>query len=128
MDGIDRENVIEEIESVGLGLLHDVRGYLRLVLVHLLKVHGWPGLSVRWNWRSEMIRFQAEAAQRFAPSMRDRIDLAGLYASAAEQVGLLRYGGAAARVPPAVCPVTVDQLLTASDEELEAAFASRPTA
>jgi hypothetical protein len=124
VDGIDWENVIEEIESVGRSQLHDVEGYLRQVLVRLLKVHGWPGLSDRQHWRSEMVRFQCEAVQRFAPSMRERIDLAVLYATAVKVAGLLRYGGDAGRVPPAVCPVTADQLLTASYEELEAAFSN----
>jgi hypothetical protein len=122
VDGIDWENVIDEIESVGLSLLHDVEDYSRQVLVYLLKVHGWPTLSDRRNWRYEMMRFQAEAVQRFAPSMRQRIDLAALYASAVEQVGVLRYGGSVGRVSPSICPVTLDQLLTASNVELEAAF------
>jgi hypothetical protein len=121
-DSIDWENVIEEIESVGLGLLHDVEGYLRQVMVQLLKVHGRPGLSVRQHWRSEMVRFQCEAVQRFAPSMRERIDLAALHATAVKLVGLLRYGGDAGRVPPSVCPVALEKLLTASCDELEGAF------
>ena len=60
--------------------------------------------------REEIAAFQAEAAQRFAPSMRQRIDLDRLYAAALKQVGAADYG----RPPapwPAECPCSADQLL-----------------
>ena len=82
---------------MGLSELNAVRSHLRLMLVHLLKVYGWPDhLSVA-HWREEIAAFQAEAAQRFAPSMRQRIDLDRLYAAALKQVGAAEYGG---RQPP----------------------------
>jgi hypothetical protein len=110
VNDIDWAHVVEEIEDVGLSELNAVRSHLRLMLAHLLKVYGWPDhLSVA-HWREEIAAFQADAAQRFAPSMRHRIDLDRLYAAALKQVGAAEYG----RQPapwPVECPCSVDQLL-----------------
>jgi Domain of unknown function DUF29 len=91
-------------------------------LVHLLKLHGWPGLSACHYWRSEIVGFQSDMQQRFAPSMRQRIDLAAIYVQALRQITPLRYGGKPALAAPEPCPVTLDALLTASCDELEGAF------
>ena len=42
VNNVDWEHVVEEIENVGLSQLNAVQSYLRLMLVHLLKVRGWP--------------------------------------------------------------------------------------
>ena len=67
---VDWAHVVEEIEDVGLSELNAVRSYLRLMLVHLLKVHGWPDSAAADHWRREIMSFQSDAAQRFAPSIR----------------------------------------------------------
>jgi hypothetical protein len=74
------------------------------------------------------VAFQSDAERRFAPSMRQRIDLAKLYGRAVRQIELTRYGGQPGLTPPPNCPVSLDQLLTATCDELEAAFAApRPS-
>ena len=124
VNDIDWEHVVEEIEDVGLSELNAVESYLRQMLVHLLKLHGWLGHSARNHWREEIAAFQGNAAARFAPSMRQRIDLETVYARAKRQVAQLPYADRPARTPPPACPVTLDQLLTASREELEAVFSA----
>ena len=95
VNDIDWAHVVEEIEDVGLSELNAVRSHLRLMLVHLLKVYGWPDhLSVA-HWREEIAAFQAHAAQRFCPVHAARIDLDRLYAAALKQVGAADYGRAA---------------------------------
>jgi hypothetical protein len=125
ISGVDWENVIEEIESVGLRELHAVQSSLRLILVNLLKLHGWPGFEDGHHWRGDIVGFQGEAERRFAPSMRRRIDPETLYASAVRQIQVLRYGRQPALALPVFCPVTLDQLLTASVEDLEAVFSAQ---
>ncbi len=122
VNGIDWSHVIEEIEDKGLSELNATRSYIRQILVHLLKLQGWPKLNAGQHWRAEVIAFQANLGDRFTPSMRQRIDLTALYAQARNQIAPLRLGGEAARASPSVCPVTLDQLLTALCSELEAAF------
>ena len=124
VEGIDWDNVIDEIESVGLSFLHDTWSNLRRMLVALLKVHGWFGHRDLEHWRDDATSCQAEAEQRFTPSMRGRIDLADLYGGALEQVGLLNYDGQPPLPLPETCPFTLDQLLNERRPALEAILAN----
>jgi len=81
------------------------------MLVHLRKVHGWPEIPSVSHWRGEIVSFQKDAAQRFAPSMRQRISLTSLYADAIEQLETAAYDGAAPQLWPAASPFTPNQLL-----------------
>jgi Domain of unknown function DUF29 len=122
VNDIDWTHVVEEIEDVGLSELNAVHSYLRQILVHLLKLHGWPGLGACRHWRSEIVAFQTDAQRRFTPSMRQRIDLDAIYARAVLQIEPLRYGGRPALAAPTTCPVTLDAVLSAPCSDLEAAF------
>lgn len=126
VNDVDWEHVAEEIEDVGLSQLNAVHSYLRQILVHLLKLRGWPDLSTEQHWRGEIVAFQTDAARHFAPSMRQRIELDKVYDRAVRQIEQTIYGGKPALTPPAICPATLDQLLNAPCADLEAAF-SRPT-
>ncbi len=119
---VDWDHIVEEIEDVGLAQLNSVQSYLRLLLVHLLKVHAWPDSDAVGHWRGEILSFQADAAQRFTPTMRQKIDLDRLYRLAREQVSVASYDGRAPGTLPETCPLTLDQLLTAHEPELRAAF------
>jgi len=129
VNDVDWEHVVEEIEDVGLSELNAVRSYLRLMLAHLLKVHGWPDSPSVDHWRQEVVSFQSDAEQRFAPSMRQRIDLTGLYRAACKQLEDVRYDGAMPEGWPADCPFTLDQLLRDARSALEQhlAAASQPS-
>jgi hypothetical protein len=111
VNGVDWEHVVEEIEDVGLSELNAVRSYLRQMLVHLLKIQGWPDNPAVEHWRAEIGSFQADAVQRFAPSMRRRINLAALYGKAITQLKGIEYDGASPGAWPDVCPFTLDGLL-----------------
>ncbi len=114
VNGVDWAHVVEEIEDVGLSELNAVRSYLRQMLVHLLKIQGWPDNSAIDHWRGEIGAFQADAAQRFAPSMRRRINMASLYAKARTQLSGIRYDGVSPRKWPTECPFTLNELLNVS--------------
>jgi hypothetical protein len=120
VNDVDWDHVVEEIEDVGISELNAVQSYLDQILVHLLKLRGWPELDAEQHWRAEIVAFQTGLERRFAPSMRQRIDLAKLYSRAVRQIELLRHGGKPAPASPPDCPVTLDQLLTASVQDLEA--------
>jgi hypothetical protein len=53
VNDVDWEHVVEEIEDAGLFELNAVRSYLRLMLVHLLKLQGWPDNPAADHWRRE---------------------------------------------------------------------------
>lgn len=118
VNNVDWAHVVEEIEDVGLSELNAVNSHLRLMLLHLLKLASWPDNSAVRHWREEVAGFQAEAVQRFAPSMRQRIELDRLQALALKQLQAADYG----RSPPAwpgACVFTLDQLLNDDVAKME---------
>jgi hypothetical protein len=119
VNDVDWAHIVEEIEDVGLSELNAVRSYLRLMMVHILKVHGWPNSPSANHWRGEIVSLQKDAAQRFSASMRQRIDLAKLYADAGEQLETALCDGVATLPWPAVCPCSPEQLLNDKRASLE---------
>jgi hypothetical protein len=109
-DTIDWPNIIEEIESVGNEQLHAVTSLLRQALMHMLKAEAWPLSRNAPNWRADAIDFRTQAADRYAPSMRQRLDLARIYRQALRAVPETMDGQSPLPVPE-VCPVTLDELL-----------------
>ena len=126
VNDVDWPHVVEEIEDVGLSELHAVESYLDLMLVHLLKVHGWPNSHSVRHWRTEIGSFQKNAARRFTPSMRQRIDLTKLYGDASEQLDGVDYDDIAPRPWPTACPFTLDLLLTERRAALEELLGKPP--
>lgn len=120
VNDLDWAHLVEEIEDVGLSELNAVVSHLEQVLVHLLKLRAWPESQSARHWRVEVVAFQRNAARRFAPSMRRRIDLNRLYRDAADQLEAGRERGDPPLGLPEDCPFTLDQLLAEQWERLEA--------
>jgi hypothetical protein len=114
---VDWPNVIEEIADLGSAILNSVRGCLRQAMIHLLKLHLAPDDLAHEHWLTELDTFLDDAADRFSPSMRQRIDLDAIYARARARV-LNRAPG---RTVPAACPWTLDELLGGDTDALLAA-------
>jgi len=127
VDDVDWEHVVEEIENVGLSELNAVRRYLRLMLVHSLKLQGWPDNPAAGRWRRETVSFQSDAVQRFVPSMRQRVDLAALYARARNELEDTRLDELSPRPWPAARPVDLDGLLNEDRGSLEERFGALPS-
>jgi uncharacterized protein DUF29 len=79
---LDWPNIAEEIEDVGRSQLHGVESLLTQALLHMLKAKSWPSACDVPNWQADARLFRRQARRRFVPSMRQRIDLAALYADA----------------------------------------------
>lgn len=107
---IDWENLIEEVESVGNEQLHAVESLLLQALVHMLKATAWPDARDAPKWRADAISFRAQAANRFVPSMRQRLKLDRLYRQARRAVPEANDGQPPMPLPE-VCPATLDDLL-----------------
>ena len=108
---VDWPNVIEEVEDVGRSELRACESLLRQAMVHLLKLHAWPSNPAAAHWRGEVAGFLADARRAFTPSMRQRIDLAGLYADALYQAQAGADDAAPVRKLPEACPFVLDELL-----------------
>jgi len=109
-DQLDWEHLIEEVESVGSEQLHAVESLLFQALVHMLKAQGWPLARDMENWRADARGFRAQAANRFAPSMQQRLDLAHIYRQALRSVPQTMDGQPPQPLPE-ICPATLDELL-----------------
>ena len=119
VNDLDWEHVVEEIEDVGLCELHAVQSHLHQMLVHLVKLQGWPESPSVSHWRQEVVAFQQDADRRFAPSMRRRIDLGRLYRGALAQLEDVTDDGIAPLPWPAECPFSLEQLLRERRAALE---------
>jgi hypothetical protein len=109
---IDWEHVAEEIECVGSEQLHAVISLLRQALVHMLKAQAWPYSHHVPHWQAEARGFRGDAIDRFAPSMRQHIDLDKIYQRALRALPETIDGKLPDRDLPAACPVALDELLT----------------
>jgi hypothetical protein len=108
---LDWPNIAEEIESVGSEQLHAVESLLVQALAHMLKVEAWPTSREVPGWRAEARRFRDDATSRFAPSMRQKLDLAKLYRRALR--ALPETIDDQSPLPVAEnCPITLDELLS----------------
>ena len=107
---LDWPNIAEEIESVGNEQLHAVESFMVQALLHDLKVKAWPLSRDVPHWRAEARRFRGDAASRFAPSMRQRIDMVKVYRRALRAMPETIDDQPPLPVPEN-CPVTLDELL-----------------
>jgi hypothetical protein len=106
----DWANIIEEIASVGCSQLHAVESLLVLALLRDLKSQAWPLSRDMPHWRAEARGFRRDARRQFTPSMRPKLDLAGLYADALDRLPETMDGQPPLPVDP-VCAATLDELL-----------------
>ncbi len=118
-EAVDWANVIEEVADVGLSELRTCRSLLRQAMLHLLKLHAWPGSLAAAHWRDEVGTFLADAEDRFAPSMRQRIGLEELYARALHLARGATDASGAARPLPEACPFGLDDLLAVQPDLTE---------
>jgi hypothetical protein len=79
---LDWPNIAEEIESVGRSQLSAVRSHIVQAFLYELKAQAWPPARDAPHWRSEARRGRLDAAEAYARSMRQRIDIDTLYAKA----------------------------------------------
>ena len=78
-DDFALENVAEEIESVGRSELAAVESQIQNILTDLIKLGVEPHSDAARHRRAEILAFHAEMRRRYAPSMRQRIDMHELW-------------------------------------------------
>jgi hypothetical protein len=77
----------------------------------MLKAEAWPQSPNVPHWQAEMQVLLSQARRRFVPSMRQRLDLTGIYADALR--GLPNpMDGVPPQAVPDTCPLTLDELLS----------------
>jgi len=109
-DQVDWRNLVEEIDSVGTEQVHAVGSLLMQAMAHRLKAMGRPDARDVVNWQADARRFAIDAADRFTPSMRRRLDLARIFGRAL-RVLPEHMDGKPPLALPAVCPWSLENLL-----------------
>ena len=126
-EAVDWPNVIEEVGDVGLSQLHACESLLEQTLAHLLKGQAWPGSQSVEHWMDEADAFLGDVGRRFSPSMRQRIDLEGLYARALGRVRRATDRTGTPRELPLTVPFTLQELLAGDVTQLRAKLAVAAT-
>ncbi len=73
--GLDRENLAEEIESLGRSQFDSLVSALRIVLLHMLKWDHQPARRTR-SWAISIATYRADAADELkdSPGLKSRLD------------------------------------------------------
>ncbi len=95
---------------MGRAQLEGVKSSIRLILLHIAKTVSQPDAPSVGHWRTESIGWQADLSSAFAPSMRQRIDMDGLWRVALKQAASALEEYRAGLTGP--CPVGLDDLLS----------------
>ena len=115
-DELDLQNLIEEVDDLGLSLYRSVRSRVRTIMEHLLKLEYSPARGPRDLWRDTIAVQRADLEDDLTASLRARVkaELPKQYerARAAAARALRRHGeqAAADRLPEA-CSYTLDQIV-----------------
>jgi uncharacterized protein DUF29 len=72
---LDLENVAEEIEDAGKSELHRIEGFVRLILLHLVKAASVRDARAADHWRKEVKIWRIDLRKDLTASMRAKIDL-----------------------------------------------------
>ena len=73
-NALDVEHICEEIEGVARTDLREAESFMRLVLLHLLKIASAPGAPSAEHWRDEVLVFQSDFQTITTPRILRKID------------------------------------------------------
>lgn len=112
-DALDRDNLAEEIESLGREQFSKLASFYRLILLHMLKWEHQPNLrSVSWAVSIDLHREHAAEVLKDNPGLQPRLDEAIERAYRGARLEAIRETGLHASVFPTSCPFTQDEMLT----------------
>ena len=111
----DRENVAEEIETLGRSERDAVRSQIRRIIEHLLKLAYSPAEPPRADWIETVLDARQTVSDRISPTLRRDAEesLNKLYADGRKraETALRRYGEPqAADALPHSCPYSLDDI------------------
>lgn len=112
LEGIDWENLIEEIDNMGKSARSSLKSNLRVILLHLLKWQYQPSHRSR-SWQSSIIEHRLRIEDAFVESPSLRRYCIEVFDSA--YVGAIQLAssetGISQKTFPKICPYTPEQVL-----------------
>ncbi len=111
-NALDLENIAEEIEGVARTELHRAESFLRLVLLHLIKIASAPQASAVEHWRAEVDQFHLDLLRSLSSSLKPKIELDKRWRLAIRQAQarLAQDGDRVVGGLPDSCPLSLDDL------------------
>jgi len=111
----DRENVVEEIETLGRSERDAVRSQIRRIIEHLLKLAYSPAEPPRFDWIETILDARQTLSDKISPTLRRDAEQSfdKLYADARKRaaIALRRHGEPdAADALPQTCPYSLDDI------------------
>jgi hypothetical protein len=109
----DRDNVVEEIESLGNSQRDAVRSQVRRILEHFLKLAYSPAPDPRYGWMGSIVEARAALNDQISETLRQDVEatFARLYRDARRRAELGLLEASAASALPTACPYTLDDVL-----------------
>ena len=112
-DAVDRDNLAEEIESLGRSEYDRLVSFYRLILLHMLKWEHQPNHRSRsWAISIDIHRAHAEDVLRENPGLKSRADEAFERAYRVARLEAVAETGLSKSVFPERCPFTRDEMVT----------------
>ena len=111
----DRDNVAEEIESLGRSERDAVRNQVRRIIEHLLKLAYSPARQPRFDWMASIVEARSVMGDKISPTLRRdaEIMLVRLYRDGRRQAELALRGyseNQAAGALPDHCPYSLEDI------------------
>lgn len=111
----DRENVVEEIETLGRSERDAVRSQIRRIIEHLLKLAYSPAAPPRVDWIETVLDARQTLSDKISPTLRRDAEqnIDQLYADGRKRAaaGLRRHGAPdATDALPQTCPYSLDDI------------------
>ena len=117
--GLDIENLIEELESLARRDLNKARSLLRQIIIHLLFLQFWTEEYERnyRHWQGEVTTFQADLNDHLTTTLKNKLnqELESIYQTALKIV--LQKTGLSANQLPENCPYSLEKLLDISNDK-----------
>lgn len=111
VNGLDWENIVEEIESLGRSETKQVESLLIQAMAHRLKIERWPTHPAVGHWWGEAGIFLLQARENYLRSMARRLDVAACFARARARVEVLPPQHVPAQPIPTTTEATLEALL-----------------
>ncbi|MEL4894557.1 DUF29 domain-containing protein [Crocosphaera sp. Alani8] len=107
IEGLDWENLLEEIEYLGREQINAVNSLLKQIIIHRLKLDYTSNIYSRHHWKCEINSFIDNLEDKLTNSIRNKITLEKPYNRARRTI-LEQYN---INLPPD-CPYSLDELIT----------------
>lgn len=112
LDGLDLENLAEEIESLGKSQFASLVSALRIVLLHMLKFDHQPERRTR-SWALSIATHRDQAVEELeeSPGLKSRLDEAMTKAYRRARLEASGETGLPLKQFPETCPYSLDEIM-----------------